>query len=107
MARHETTLLVRGRWVVTGAGVDDATLSDGAVLVRGDRIEAVGTAVRRAPEVIIEELPPSESDDDEFSSPLAGDEPDARSPFAPRTDADQGAAPERARGASMPRCPLA
>ena len=36
------TRLVRGRWVVTGAGLNDATISDGAVLVQGDRIEAVG-----------------------------------------------------------------
>ena len=35
-------LLVRGRWVVTGAGESDATVSDGAVLVAGDVIEAVG-----------------------------------------------------------------
>jgi cytosine/adenosine deaminase-related metal-dependent hydrolase len=41
-ATPEAPLLVRGRWVVTGAGADDATISDGAVLVQGDRIEAVG-----------------------------------------------------------------
>lgn len=34
--------LVRGRWVVTGAEDDDRTLEDAAVVVRGDRIEAVG-----------------------------------------------------------------
>src|SRR5688572_10102415 len=36
------TRLVRGRWVVTGASVDDTTVTDGAVLVRGDRIAEVG-----------------------------------------------------------------
>ena len=35
-------LLVRGRWVVTGARESDATVSDGAVLVAGDVIEQVG-----------------------------------------------------------------
>ena len=39
----DTTLLVRGRWVVTGADAADATIDDGAVLVRGSQIEAVGT----------------------------------------------------------------
>jgi 5-methylthioadenosine/S-adenosylhomocysteine deaminase len=34
--------LVRGRWVVTGGEPGDSTLTDGAVLVRGDRIEEVG-----------------------------------------------------------------
>ncbi|HZO28455.1 MAG TPA: amidohydrolase family protein [Chloroflexota bacterium] len=42
MATGETSLLVRGRWVVTGAGQDDATVTDGAVLVHGNRIEGVG-----------------------------------------------------------------
>ena len=42
MTTGETPLLVRGRWVVTGAGQSDETIGDGAVLVRGDRIEAVG-----------------------------------------------------------------
>jgi len=43
MTTGETTLLVRGRWVVTGAGADDPTIDDGAVLVRNGRIERVGT----------------------------------------------------------------
>jgi cytosine/adenosine deaminase-related metal-dependent hydrolase len=41
-ATIERPLLVRGRWVVTGAGADDATIVDGAVLVRDGRIEQVG-----------------------------------------------------------------
>ena len=50
MTTGEMTLLVRGRWVVTGADADDATLSDGAVLVQDGRIEAVGawSALRQA-----------------------------------------------------------
>ena len=39
---NETPLLVRGRWVVTGAGADDATLTNGAVLVQDGRIAEVG-----------------------------------------------------------------
>jgi cytosine/adenosine deaminase-related metal-dependent hydrolase len=35
-------LLVRARWIVTGAGDSDAVLTDGAVLVEGDTIAAVG-----------------------------------------------------------------
>ncbi len=35
-------LLVRGRWVVTGAGPDDQCLSDAAVLVEGGRVAAIG-----------------------------------------------------------------
>ncbi|MFN8633482.1 MAG: amidohydrolase family protein [Chloroflexota bacterium] len=35
-------LLVRGRWIVTGAGDDDPTISDGAVLVRDGTVEEVG-----------------------------------------------------------------
>jgi 5-methylthioadenosine/S-adenosylhomocysteine deaminase len=42
MTESEGPLLVRGRWVVTGAGEDDATLSDGAVLVRDGKVEQVG-----------------------------------------------------------------
>jgi 5-methylthioadenosine/S-adenosylhomocysteine deaminase len=42
MATRETPLLVRGRWVVTGADARDATVSDGAVLVRDGRIDGVG-----------------------------------------------------------------
>ena len=34
--------LVRGRWVVTGAEAADATIADGAVFIRGERIEEVG-----------------------------------------------------------------
>ena len=34
--------LVRGRWVVTGADPGDATITNGAVLVRGDRVAEVG-----------------------------------------------------------------
>ena len=36
-------ILVRGRWIVTGAGTSDAVVQDGAVLVRAGRIERVGT----------------------------------------------------------------
>jgi len=43
MTRGETPLLVRGRWVVTGAGADDATIADGGVLVREGRIAEVGS----------------------------------------------------------------
>lgn len=39
---NETPLLVRGRWVVTGAGEGDATITSGAVLVRDGRIGEVG-----------------------------------------------------------------
>src|SRR6266511_756691 len=42
MTESAGTLLVRGRWVVTGAGEDDATIPDGAVLVRDGRIDEVG-----------------------------------------------------------------
>jgi 5-methylthioadenosine/S-adenosylhomocysteine deaminase len=35
-------LLVRGRWIVTGAGETDPTLTDGAVLVQDGKIVAVG-----------------------------------------------------------------
>lgn len=35
-------LLVRGRWVVTGTGPGDATITDGAVLVQEDRIAEIG-----------------------------------------------------------------
>ncbi|MEM7224587.1 MAG: amidohydrolase family protein [Pseudomonadota bacterium] len=35
-------LLVRGRWLVTGAAESDGTVEDGAVLVTGDVIEEVG-----------------------------------------------------------------
>lgn len=35
--------LVRGRWVVTGADPGDATVTNGAVLVRGDRVAEVGS----------------------------------------------------------------
>ena len=38
----EARLLVRGRWVVTGAGPDDQSLSDAAVLVEGDRVAEIG-----------------------------------------------------------------
>ena len=50
MAESAGPLLVRGRWIVTGAGQDDATLSDGAVLVRDGKIEQVGgwSALRQA-----------------------------------------------------------
>jgi cytosine/adenosine deaminase-related metal-dependent hydrolase len=41
MTNDESTLLVRGRWVVTGAGEDDRTIADGAVLVRDGRVESV------------------------------------------------------------------
>ena len=36
------TTVVRGRWVVTGAGDDDPVIDDGAVAVDGGRIAAVG-----------------------------------------------------------------
>ncbi|WP_119459161.1 amidohydrolase family protein [Rhodospirillaceae bacterium SYSU D60014] len=36
------SLLVRGRWVIAGPGPADPVLSDGAVLVAGDRIREVG-----------------------------------------------------------------
>src|SRR5688500_18249409 len=36
-------LLVRGRWVVTGTGPGDATITDGAGLVQEDRIAEIGT----------------------------------------------------------------
>ena len=36
------TLLVRGRWVVTGSGADDQCLSDAAVLVRGGQVAEIG-----------------------------------------------------------------
>jgi cytosine/adenosine deaminase-related metal-dependent hydrolase len=42
MSEGAGPLLVRGRWVVTGAGDDDPTISDGAVLVRAGTVEAVG-----------------------------------------------------------------
>src|SRR5262245_38050800 len=50
MTDNDTDRLVRGRWVVTGAGEDDATISDGAVLVRDGKVERVGawSALRRA-----------------------------------------------------------
>src|SRR3954454_7987154 len=41
MTMSSGALLVRGRWIVRGAGDDDATISDGAVLVRDGRIDAV------------------------------------------------------------------
>jgi cytosine/adenosine deaminase-related metal-dependent hydrolase len=40
---HPPARLVRGRWVVTGAEAGDATITNGAVLVRDDRIEEVGS----------------------------------------------------------------
>ena len=42
MANAARGLLVRGRWVVTGAGEGDATIPGGAVLVRGGRVDEVG-----------------------------------------------------------------
>jgi cytosine/adenosine deaminase-related metal-dependent hydrolase len=42
MTESTRPLLVRGRWVVTGAGDDDATISDGAVLVRDGLVETIG-----------------------------------------------------------------
>ena len=42
MANAARGLLVRGRWVVTGAGKEDATIADGAVLVHGGRVDEVG-----------------------------------------------------------------
>lgn len=42
MTTDASLQLVRGRWVVTGAAADAPTLTDGAVLVRGGQIEAVG-----------------------------------------------------------------
>ena len=36
-------LLIRGRWIVTGAGEEDATWVDGAVAVGGERILEVGS----------------------------------------------------------------
>ncbi len=38
----ESALLVRGRWIITGARDDDLTIADGAVLVRGEVIAEVG-----------------------------------------------------------------
>ena len=34
--------LVRGRWIVTGGGAGDAVLDDAAIVLRGERIEALG-----------------------------------------------------------------
>ncbi len=34
--------IVRGKWVVTGGGADDETLTDGAILIEGDTIREVG-----------------------------------------------------------------
>src|SRR5678815_4928483 len=50
MTGSSGSLLVRGRWVVTGAVEDDATISDGAVLVRDGKVEQVGAwpALRQA-----------------------------------------------------------
>lgn len=49
MQDRNATLLVRGRWVVTGGTDADRTLTDGAVLVRDGRIAAVDAwdALRR------------------------------------------------------------
>lgn len=35
-------IIVRGRWVITGAGPDDRIVDDGAVLIENDRIAEVG-----------------------------------------------------------------
>ena len=51
MTEKAGPLLVRGRWVVTGAGQDDATLSGGAVLVRDGKVEQVGGWPGAAPGV--------------------------------------------------------
>lgn len=37
-----TPRLVRGRWVITGAGADEPVLADAAVVVVGDRVHATG-----------------------------------------------------------------
>ncbi|MGE3911658.1 MAG: amidohydrolase family protein, partial [Chloroflexota bacterium] len=42
MTNSQSALLVRGRWIVTGAADADPTLTDGAVLVRDGLIEATG-----------------------------------------------------------------
>ncbi|MEQ8370835.1 MAG: amidohydrolase family protein [Alphaproteobacteria bacterium] len=37
-----SAILLRGGWVITGGGPDDAVIRDGAVLVEGERVGAVG-----------------------------------------------------------------
>ena len=39
------TVIVRGRWVVTGGGAADETLTDGAVVVAGDTVAEVASWV--------------------------------------------------------------
>ncbi len=34
--------LVRGRWIVTGGAAADSVLDDAAIVLRGERIEALG-----------------------------------------------------------------
>lgn len=40
----DDTILIRGRWVVTGAAKGDAVLSDGALLIEGETIKELGKA---------------------------------------------------------------
>ena len=38
----DDTILIQGRWVVTGAAKGDAVLSDGALIIEGETIKELG-----------------------------------------------------------------